>query len=40
MIRHIFDQDWTFYLQAETDPEVEYGFLKHQEASFICFPTF
>lgn len=21
MIRHIFDQDWTFYLQAETDPE-------------------
>ena len=36
MIRHIFDQDWTFYLQAETDPEVEYGFLKHQEASLFA----
>ncbi|MFR5072326.1 MAG: ribosomal protein S18-alanine N-acetyltransferase [Bianqueaceae bacterium] len=31
-----FYQDWTFYLQAETDPEVEYGFLKHQEASLFA----
>lgn len=35
MIRHIFDQDWTFYLQAETDPEVEYGFLKHQRRLYL-----
>ena len=36
MIRHNFDQGWTFYLQAETDPEVDYGLLKHQEASLFA----